>query len=58
MTATATACNGKRRYDDKKAAVSEINRFRKTRRGAHGGPEDLRAYACPLCKSWHLSKKH
>lgn len=46
---------GKNRYQDKKAAVSEINRLKKVR-GRHGRPEWLRAYHCDDCNGWHITK--
>lgn len=44
-------CGGKNRYDDKKAAISQINRIM---RGRHR-VKKLRAYPCPNCRGWHLS---
>jgi hypothetical protein len=49
-----TMCERKRRYD-KRGARSEINRFT-NQRGRHGRPEKLRAYPCPVCAGWHLTK--
>jgi hypothetical protein len=50
----ARAC-GKLRYPDKKAAVTFLNSFRHER-GRHGRPEWLRAYPCPDCGGWHVTK--
>jgi len=47
-------CERKNRYD-KRGARSAINRFKKVR-GRHGRPEALRAYPCPFCAGWHLTK--
>ena len=47
-------CECKRRYD-RRGARSEINRFANVR-GRHGRPEALRAYSCPFCGGWHLTK--
>ena len=49
-------CESKVRYADKKAVQSAINAFA-NKRGRHGRPNALRAYPCPLCKGWHLTKK-
>lgn len=49
------SCEGKRRYADKRAAVSEIN-FIFKRRHRHR-PERLRAYPCKHCGGWHLTKR-
>ena len=46
---------GKQRYADKKSAVTKINALKKAR-GRHGRPEWLRAYPCPDCGGWHLTK--
>ncbi len=44
----------KNRYDDKKAALSARNAiFRGHRRNR---PKKLRAYPCPACNGWHLTK--
>lgn len=48
-------CESKRRYADKKAAVSQINAH-KPNRGRHSRPEYLHAYHCTFCNGWHLSK--
>jgi hypothetical protein len=48
-------CSDKTRYADKRDAQTAMNKF-KTKRGRHGRPERLRAYACPLCRGWHLTK--
>jgi hypothetical protein len=50
----AKMCKEKRRYD-KKGAQSVLNAFRR-HRGSHGRPENLRAYECPYCHGWHLTK--
>ncbi len=47
-------CECKRRYD-RRGARSEINQFAKFR-GRHGRPQRLRAYPCPFCGGWHLTK--
>lgn len=47
------ACDRKVRYADKKAAVSQINLIRRL-----GRATELRAYPCPQCAGWHLSKDH
>lgn len=39
---------GKMSYD-KKGAISQINRLRKTR------GEELRVYPCDSCSGWHIS---
>lgn len=48
-------CGDKNHYDDKKAAVSAKNKALRNR-GRHGRPDSLRAYPCPLCHGWHLTK--
>lgn len=47
-------CRGKRRYADKKAAVIEANLILKSHR--RNRPKALRAYPCPDCRGWHLTK--
>lgn len=47
---------GKRAYPDKKAAVSQINLSMKLR-GRHGRAMALRAYHCPACGKYHLTKR-
>lgn len=49
-------CESKMRYRDKRDALTAVNSFRRNR-GRHGRPNALRAYACPICKGWHLTKK-
>jgi hypothetical protein len=48
------AC-GKNRYPDKKSARTALNACLR-QRGRHGRPEWLRAYHCPDCLGWHLTK--
>lgn len=48
-------CENKLRYEDKKAALSQRNRILNGHRRHR--PEDLRAYPCPHCKGWHLTKR-
>ena len=48
-------CTGKTFYPDKKAAVTALNHQKKNR-GRHGRPDGLRAYPCPYCRGWHLTK--
>jgi len=48
-------CGNKTRYADKKAARTAINCAMRNR-GRHGRPNSLRAYPCPLCRGWHLTK--
>lgn len=53
----AGECLNKKRYDDKKAAMSELNlRVAGRSRRRRGKPVSLRAYACPHCRGWHLTK--
>lgn len=47
-------CERKLRYD-KRGARTMINAFAK-QRGRHGRPDNLRAYSCPFCTGWHLTK--
>lgn len=47
---------GKMRYDDKKSAITQMN-FCLRRRGRHGRAQKLRAYHCPDCNGWHLTKQ-
>ena len=47
-------CERKRRYDRRDARTA-INAFAK-QRGRHGRPANLRAYPCPFCAGWHLTK--
>lgn len=57
-TADASECR-KRRYPDKKSAVSEINE-RTTGghwRSRRNRPAFLRAYHCDRCGGWHLTHK-
>lgn len=47
-------CNGKVRYHDKRAALTAKNyRMRGHNRKR---PDHLRAYPCPECQGWHLTK--
>ena len=46
-------CQSKLRYPDKKAAVSQLNRLVRRRRG----PKPVRAYYCGRCGGWHLTKQ-
>jgi hypothetical protein len=56
---------GKVRYGDRKAAQTEINSLRHRdqrtskhhRRGRRGRVKALRAYACPDCNGWHITKQ-
>lgn len=50
-------CQGKFRYADKKAVQTFLNQFHRTSRGRHGRPEKLRAYHCPDCNGWHVTKR-
>lgn len=45
------SCHMKHRYFDEISAVIVANK-----RAARGAPP-LRAYACPHCGGWHLTKK-
>jgi hypothetical protein len=47
-------CERKSRYD-KRGARTTLNDFAK-KRGRHGRPDNLRAYPCPFCAGWHLTK--
>jgi hypothetical protein len=47
-------CESKNRYD-KRGARTMLNAFARSR-GRHGRPENLRAYPCPFCAGWHLTK--
>lgn len=55
-----TPC-GKTQYTDKKAALSAIN-FRQRRnngqRSRRGKVKSLRAYCCPQCQAWHITRGH
>jgi len=57
MSDRVKMCGSKRRFEDKKEATTFINFFRRTGRGRHGRPDDLRAYPCPNCRGWHLTKE-
>lgn len=48
-------CTSKRRFDDKRAAVTAKNSWSR-RRGRHGRAESVRIYPCPICKGWHMTK--
>lgn len=50
-------CGGKTRFDDKRAVLTYLNRYRRELRGRHGRPEELRPYPCPNCRGWHLTKR-
>jgi hypothetical protein len=47
---------GKRRYMNKRDAITSRN-HQLRKRGRHSRPMDLRAYPCPSCKGWHLTKR-
>ena len=49
-------CGSKKRLPDKRAAQTAINQFNSRGHGRHGRPEWLRAYPCPICEGWHLTK--
>lgn len=49
---TWAMCGAKQRYD-KKSALTQINRIM---RGRHNKCESLRAYPCPHCSGWHITK--
>lgn len=50
-------CEGKARYN-KKAALSAVNRRTRGRSEyRHNRPDFLRAYPCPHCNGWHLTKR-
>lgn len=46
------SCASKRRYPDKKSALTHINFMRKRRRG---NTVNRRAYGCDLCSGWHMT---
>lgn len=46
---------GKLRYENKKAAITAMNRIMGSHR--RNRPDHLRTYPCPDCRGWHLSKK-
>ena len=48
-------CTRKRAYS-KVEAQPETTLFRRTGRGRHGQPENLRMYQCPFCTRWHVTK--
>lgn len=48
-------CRRKRRYDDKKAALTARNGILGSHR--RNRPENLRAYPCPFCRGWHLTRR-
>lgn len=52
-------CHGKTYYAKRKDAVTAMNHVLggKGRHMRHGRPEHLRAYPCPDCGGWHLTKK-
>jgi hypothetical protein len=53
------------RYRDRKAAQTQINFLshrqrqpqRPHRRGRRGRVKALRAYSCPECRAWHITKQ-
>jgi hypothetical protein len=47
-------CLSKSRYD-LKGARTMMNAFSR-HRGRHGRPDGLRAYCCPRCNGWHVTK--
>ena len=49
-------CDSKTRYSDKKSAMTVLN-FTMKLRGRRGRALRLRAYACPCCNGWHLTKQ-
>ena len=49
------ACGRKKQFT-KRLAQEAINHFNRTKRGRHGNAEALRAYPCPHCNHWHLTK--
>lgn len=55
MTSLYKMCGGKARYEDKKAAISAINHVMRGHR--KNRPDNLRAYPCPNCRGWHLTKQ-
>jgi hypothetical protein len=48
-------CFGKRRFPDQIKAFCEIGRIKAKYKDA--ACTDLRAYECPICRGWHLTKK-
>lgn len=46
---------GKRRYPDKKAAISAINAAWKRRGRGRRPKTELRAYHCHECGGWHIT---
>jgi hypothetical protein len=46
----------KHRYPSKRDAITAINN--RIRGHQRKRPEYLRAYPCPACRGWHLTKKH
>jgi len=52
----AAMCTGKRRFADKRAAVSALKLAMK-KRGRHGRAEKLRIYDCPHCGGKHFTKQ-
>lgn len=49
-------CESKHRYPDKKSARTFLN-FARRMRGRRGRALELRAYDCPVCKGWHVTKQ-
>lgn len=52
-------CNKKAQYPDKKSALSAINiRTKGRRENRHNRlpPGGLRAYHCPDCNKWHITR--
>lgn len=45
---------GKRRYEDKIAAMFALSQCRKSPKGKR---REVRAYFCPVCRGWHLTKQ-
>jgi len=52
---TRPACT-KHRYPDKKSALTAINH--RLHGHQRNRPEYLRAYPCPDCRGWHLTKNN
>lgn len=51
-------CNGKKRFPDKKSAVSAVNFLMRHGHGRRHRPDYVRVYPCPDCQGYHMTSRH